>query len=145
MKKKLLEFVKLIFNFFYINWFVIPMAICFYGLCGGYYAPILSIEINIVLWLLIGSLISSSSKKKDEEIEGLRKRNNELFDMLQGGIEKSPSVRVIDKKEYPILAQYQPNIIWKKVDSLMKTFPDMTEQQCLINLEMDLAQVDQMS
>lgn len=47
--------------------------------------------------------------------------------------------------KYPTLATYQPNQIWEAVAKLQKNHPDMTEQQCLLNLEMDLAQIDQMS
>lgn len=50
-----------------------------------------------------------------------------------------------DKKEYPTLATYQPKMIWEAVKKLQTKYPDMTEQQCLLNLEMDMAQIDQMS
>ena len=52
--------------------------------------------------------------------------------------------RQIDEKDYPTLATYQPEKIWEAVESLQKKYPDMTERQCLLNLEIDLAQIDQM-
>ena len=53
--------------------------------------------------------------------------------------------KTLDKAQYPTLAMYQPKQIWEAVESLQKNHPDMTEQQCLLNLEMDLAQERQMS
>ncbi|MFZ2187329.1 MAG: hypothetical protein WAV46_01745 [Candidatus Moraniibacteriota bacterium] len=51
----------------------------------------------------------------------------------------------LDKKEYPTLATYPPKMIWDAVEKLQAKYPDMTEQQCLLNLEMDLGQIDQMA
>ncbi len=48
--------------------------------------------------------------------------------------------RELDPDQYPTLAQYQPRQIWEAVINLQGRFPDMTENQCLLNLEMDLAE-----
>ena len=53
--------------------------------------------------------------------------------------------KTIDKKFYPTLATYPPKMIWDGVKKLMETYPGMTEQQCLLNLEMDLAEQDQLA
>lgn len=47
--------------------------------------------------------------------------------------------------QYPTLVKYQPKQIWDAVAKLQAKFPDMTEKQCLLNLEMDLAQQEQMA
>lgn len=47
----------------------------------------------------------------------------------------------LDKKDYPTLVQYQPKMIWEAVQKLQAKYPDMTEDQCLLNLEMDLEQI----
>ena len=39
--------------------------------------------------------------------------------------------------------KYAPKQIWDAVKSLQEKYPDMTTDQCLINLEMDLAQIEQ--
>jgi len=44
---------------------------------------------------------------------------------------------------YPTLANYPPEKIWDAVAKLQEKYPDMTERMCLLNLEMDLAQIDQ--
>jgi hypothetical protein len=51
----------------------------------------------------------------------------------------------INKEKYPTLATYFPEKIEEAVKNLQKRYPDMTEQQCLLNLEMDLAQQEQMA
>jgi hypothetical protein len=51
----------------------------------------------------------------------------------------------IDPKLYPTLIKYQPYIIWDAVAKLMEKYPDMSEEQCLTNLEIDLAQIEQMA
>ncbi len=51
----------------------------------------------------------------------------------------------LNPKEYPTLVQYQPKQIEEAVKKLQAKHPDMTERQCLLNLEMDLAQIDQMA
>ena len=51
----------------------------------------------------------------------------------------------IDPIKYPTLAKYQPEQIWDAVTKLQAKYPDMTEQQCLSNLEMDLSQQEQMA
>ncbi len=50
----------------------------------------------------------------------------------------------IDKKQYPTLATYPQQMIHDAVKKLQAKYPDMTEQQCLLNLEMDLHQIDLM-
>lgn len=47
--------------------------------------------------------------------------------------------------QYPTLATYPLPMIEKAVEKLQAKYPDMTEQQCLLNLEMDLAQISQMA
>jgi len=44
----------------------------------------------------------------------------------------------LDPVKYPTLVTYQPEQIWDAVAKLQAKYPDMTEQQCLLNLEMDL-------
>ncbi len=56
-----------------------------------------------------------------------------------------PEDKIIDRTKYPTLATYNPKQIWDAVTKLQAKYPDMTEQQCLLNLEMDLAQMDQMA
>lgn len=51
----------------------------------------------------------------------------------------------IDPKQYPTLAKYSEAMIWDAVLKLMTKYPDMTREQCLLNLEMDLAQQEQMA
>ncbi len=53
--------------------------------------------------------------------------------------------KLLDKNQYPTLAKLPPKILWASVKKLQEKYPDMTEQQCLLNLEMDLAQIDQMA
>ncbi len=53
--------------------------------------------------------------------------------------------RELDYDRYPTLVQYQPRQIWKAVISLQAKHPDMTEEQCLVNLEMDLAEKEQLA
>ena len=49
----------------------------------------------------------------------------------------------LDPKEYPTLVTYQFDMIKTAVEKLQAKYPDMSERQCLLNLEMDLAQIDQ--
>jgi len=49
----------------------------------------------------------------------------------------------LDPKQYPTLATYNQKQIWDAVAKLQEKYPDMTENQCLINLEMDLGQIQQ--
>ncbi len=51
----------------------------------------------------------------------------------------------LDPKQYPTLVQYQPNQILDAVKRLQEKYPDMTEDQCLLNLEMSLAEQDQLA
>jgi hypothetical protein len=44
----------------------------------------------------------------------------------------------LDPKEYPTLVKYQPEMIEEAVSRLQERYLDMTRQQCLLNLEMDL-------
>lgn len=53
--------------------------------------------------------------------------------------------REIDPIRYPTLAKYQPRQIWDAVVSLKNRFPDMSEEQSLLNLEMDLAEKEQLA
>ncbi len=48
-------------------------------------------------------------------------------------------------KQYPTLNKYQPEIILKTVKKLQEKYPDMTEEQCLLNLEMDLSEQEQLA
>ena len=43
-----------------------------------------------------------------------------------------------DPIQYPTLVKYQPRQIWNAVIELQGRHSDMTEEQCLLNLEMDL-------
>lgn len=49
----------------------------------------------------------------------------------------------INPTQYPTLSTYPLLMIEKAVERLQAKYPDMTEQQCLLNLEMDMAQIDQ--
>ncbi len=51
----------------------------------------------------------------------------------------------IDPKQYPTLATYPFNQIETAVKRLQEKYPDMTEEQCLLNLEMDLAEQEQLA
>lgn len=51
--------------------------------------------------------------------------------------------KTIDKKEYPTLVKFQSEQVWEAVNKLQVKYPDMTEEMCLLNLEMDLAQIEQ--
>lgn len=51
-------------------------------------------------------------------------------------------MKELDPTEYPTLVQYQPSQIWSAVEKLQAKYPDMTEEQCLLNLEMDLEERD---
>jgi hypothetical protein len=49
----------------------------------------------------------------------------------------------LNPDEFPTLVKYAPKQIWDAVKGLQEKYPDMTTDQCLINLEMDLAQIEQ--
>jgi hypothetical protein len=51
----------------------------------------------------------------------------------------------IDPKQYPTLATYSFKMIENAVLKLQEKYPDMTTDQCLLNLEMDLAEQEQLS
>lgn len=53
--------------------------------------------------------------------------------------------RELDPDQYPTLIKYQPRQIWNTVVNLQNRYPDMTEEQCLLNLEMDLAEKEQLA
>ena len=42
--------------------------------------------------------------------------------------------RELDPDQYPTLIKYQPRQIWNAVVNLQNKYPDMTEEQCLLNL-----------
>ncbi len=50
-----------------------------------------------------------------------------------------------DPIEYPTLIKYTPRQIWNTVISLQSKYPNMTDEQCLLNLEMDLAEQEQLA
>lgn len=54
-------------------------------------------------------------------------------------------MKEIDPIQFPTLATYQPNQIWDAVAKLQERDPTTTEHMALVNLEMDLAQIDQMA
>ncbi len=142
---KLKSILNSIGDFFYNNWFLIPALICLYGLTASYHTAQRILNINIFLWILIGSLLKGSLREKDEEIENNRIQINKLFlsiEEIKRGVENS---KKLNKKEYPTLVKYHPEKIWEAVKKLQTKYPDMTEEQCLLNLEMDLAQIEQMS
>ena len=43
-----------------------------------------------------------------------------------------------DPAQYPTLAKYPPRMAWEAVIELQGKYPGMTEEQCLLNLDMDL-------
>jgi len=51
----------------------------------------------------------------------------------------------IDPKQYPTLATYSFKMIENAVLKLKERYPDMTTDQCLLNLEMDLAEQEQLA
>ncbi len=51
----------------------------------------------------------------------------------------------LDPNKYPTLVKYQPEMIERAISKLQAKYPDMTVGQCLLNLEMDLAQIEQES
>ncbi len=51
----------------------------------------------------------------------------------------------IDSKQYPTLATYLFTQIETAVRRLQEKYPDMTEEQCLLNLEMSLAEQEQLA
>lgn len=48
----------------------------------------------------------------------------------------------LDSEKYPTLVKYQPEMIEQAILKLQTKYPDMTVRQCLLNLEMDLAQIE---
>lgn len=60
-------------------------------------------------------------------------------------VEQSKLMKELNPVQYPTLVKYQPKQIQDAVIKLQARYPDMTEQQCLLNLEMDLSQQEQMS
>lgn len=137
--------LNLIGSFFYNNWFIIPMLICLYGISSSYHSAQTSLYINFLLWLLAGALIKRSLKEKDKEIETENHRTEELLLFIEKTAKIVDSKKEFNKNEYPTLAQYPPVKIWEAVEKLQAKHPDMTEEQCLLNLEIDLAQIEQMS
>lgn len=53
--------------------------------------------------------------------------------------------RELDPVQYPTLFKHQPRTVWNTVLRLQEKYPDMTEDQCLLNLEMDLAEQEQLA
>lgn len=51
----------------------------------------------------------------------------------------------IDSKQYATLATYPFSQIEMAVKRLQEKYPDMTEEQCLLNLEMDLSEQEQLA
>ena len=51
----------------------------------------------------------------------------------------------IDSKQYPILGTYPLSMMQIAVEKLQAKYPDMTESQCLLNLEMDLSEQEQLA
>lgn len=51
----------------------------------------------------------------------------------------------LDPVQYPTLSKYQQRQIWNAVINLQGRYPDMTEEQCLLNLEMDLFEQEQLA
>lgn len=47
--------------------------------------------------------------------------------------------------KYETLATYPYEMIKSAVEKLQVKYPEMTEEQCLLNLDMDLAQIEQQS
>ena len=51
----------------------------------------------------------------------------------------------LDPMQYPTLSKYPPRQVWNTVLRLQERYPDMTDRQCLLNLEMDLAEKEQLA
>lgn len=51
----------------------------------------------------------------------------------------------INPKQYPTLATYSFKMIENAVLKLKERHPDTTEEQCLLNLEMDLSEQEQLA
>ncbi len=54
-------------------------------------------------------------------------------------------MKILDPVKYPTLVQYQPEQIWSAVEKLQAKYADMTESQCLLNLEMSMAEQEQLA
>lgn len=143
--KKFKSALNLIGSFFYNNWFIIPMLICLYGISASYHSAQTSLYMNFVLWLLAGALMEGSLKEKDREMETKNQRVEELLLFIEETAKTVDSKKEFNKNEYPTLAQYPAAKIWEAVEKLQAKYPDMTEEQCLLNLEIDLAQIEQMA
>ena len=142
---KLRLMLNLIGKFFYGNWFIIPALICFYGMAASCCIAMRILFINFLLWILVGSLLSDNLREKNKEIEQKRKQINELSLMIDEMKKNVEDGKRLNKREYPTLVKYPPEKIWEAVKKLQVKYPDMTEEQCLLNLEMDLAQIEQMA
>lgn len=62
-----------------------------------------------------------------------------------GTISGEDLYKEIDPTQFPTLATYQPQQIWDAVARLQEKDPSTTEHMALVNLEMDLAQINQMA
>lgn len=137
--------LNLIGSFFYKNWFLIPMLVCLYGMSSSYHSAQTSLSVNLLLWLLAGTITNSNLKEKDKDIENKNQRIEELLLFTGETVKNVDSKKEFNKNEYPTLAQYPAAKIWEAVGKLQVKYPDMTEEQCLLNLETDLAQIEQMA
>jgi len=63
----------------------------------------------------------------------------------EGTIFAEELYKKIDPSHYPTLAKYPPEVVWATVSNLVERFPDMTEQQCLRNLDIDMEQKELMA
>ncbi|MFA5131762.1 MAG: hypothetical protein WC444_00355 [Candidatus Paceibacterota bacterium] len=63
----------------------------------------------------------------------------------EGKIFSGELYKKIDPLKYPTLSKYPPEVVWATVSNLIERYPDMTDNQCLTNLEMDFAQKEQMA
>ena len=78
-KTKLLGILNSIFGFFYSNWFVLPMVVCLYGIGTSEHVRRFILEINLILWLILGAILQQEMKKKDRQIEEQNLEIEKLF------------------------------------------------------------------
>jgi hypothetical protein len=83
MRKKLLNLGKTVFNFCYENWFILPMALCFYGITAGYRTMETLLYINFILWFLVGVIVQKEIKNKDQLIRDENQKNDKLCSIIE--------------------------------------------------------------
>jgi hypothetical protein len=90
MKKKIIDFLDSSLGFLWMNWYLIPVAVCFYGLVSkDYDAMQFSLEANIVLWLTTSGVAYTNLKQRDRKIKELHESMETLCNMIENKSEKN--------------------------------------------------------